>query len=110
MVTNGDADVQAGKVDRLGITPLLDACFISGAIGVRKPDARIFQIAAARCDTPLSNAWMIGDGEPTSSARTASTSTASGYTAPERGDARTCGPTTSPTTSSRGYRLLTSRP
>jgi HAD superfamily hydrolase (TIGR01509 family) len=63
VVTNGDADVQADKVDRLGIAPLLDACCISGAIGVRKPDARIFQIAAARCGTPLSNAWMIGDGE-----------------------------------------------
>ena len=41
----------------------MDACCISGAIGIRKPDRRIFQIAAERCDTALSNAWMIGDGE-----------------------------------------------
>jgi len=63
VVTNGDADVQADKVDHLGLTPLLDACCISGAIGIRKPDRRIFQIAAERCGTALSNAWMIGDGE-----------------------------------------------
>jgi len=104
VVTNGEADVQADKVDRLGIAPLLDACCISGAIGVRKPDARIFEIAAARCGTPLSNAWMIGDGEATSSARAAPASTASGYTAAGRGRARTCGPTASPITSSRRYR------
>ncbi len=63
LVTNGDADGQAGKVDQLGLSPFLDACCISGALGVRKPDPRIFQIAAAQCGETLPGAWMVGDSE-----------------------------------------------
>ena len=63
VVTNGAADVQAQKIDHLGVLPLLDACCISAELGIRKPDPRIFEIAAARCDRPLDSAWMIGDGE-----------------------------------------------
>jgi HAD superfamily hydrolase (TIGR01509 family) len=63
LVTNGDAEVQAGKVDQLGLSPFLDACCISGAVGVRKPDPRIFQIAAERCGKALASAWMVGDSE-----------------------------------------------
>jgi len=63
LVTNGGADVQAEKVDQLGLAPFLDACCISGALGVRKPDPRIFQIAAARCGEKLAGAWMVGDSE-----------------------------------------------
>jgi len=63
LVTNGDSDGQAGKVDQLSLSPFLDACCISGALGVRKPDPRIFQIAAARCGQTLAGAWMVGDSE-----------------------------------------------
>lgn len=63
VVTNGAADVQTQKIDRLGVLPLLDACCISGELGVRKPDPRVFEIAAARCGESLDDAWMIGDGE-----------------------------------------------
>ena len=63
VVTNGGADVQAGKMDHLGLLPLLDACCISGKLGIRKPDPRIFEIAAARCGESLADAWMVGDGE-----------------------------------------------
>lgn len=63
LVTNGDSDGQAGKVDQLGLSPFLDACCISGALGVRKPDPRIFQIAAAQCGETLAGAWMVGDSE-----------------------------------------------
>ena len=63
LVTNGDADGQAAKVDQLGLVPLLDTCCISGALGVRKPDPRIFQIAAEQCGETLAGAWMVGDSE-----------------------------------------------
>ncbi len=63
LVTNGDSDGQAGKVKQLGLAPFLDACCISGALGVRKPDPRIFEIAAAQCGATLVGAWMIGDSE-----------------------------------------------
>ncbi len=63
LVTNGDAEGQGGKIDQLGLSPLLDACCISGALGVRKPDPRIFEIAAERCGETLAGAWMVGDSE-----------------------------------------------
>jgi HAD superfamily hydrolase (TIGR01509 family) len=63
VVTNGEAAAQAAKIERLGLASLVDACCISGALGVRKPDARIFAIAAERCGLPLAGAWMVGDGE-----------------------------------------------
>ena len=63
VVTNGGADSQAGKIDQLELLPLLDACCISGALGIRKPDPRIFQIAAERCGETLDGAWMVGDAE-----------------------------------------------
>lgn len=63
VVTNGAADVQAQKLEHLGVLELLDAYCISGELGIRKPDPRIFEIAAARCGRTLESAWMIGDGE-----------------------------------------------
>lgn len=63
VVTNGDARVQAQKIDQLGILALLNACCISGELGIRKPDPRIFEIAAARCGESLTDAWVVGDGE-----------------------------------------------
>ena len=63
VVTNGAADVQAQKIEHLGVLPLLDACCISGELGIRKPDPRIFEIAAARSGESLDDAWMVGDGE-----------------------------------------------
>ncbi len=51
------------KLDHLGLLPLLDACCISGELGVRKPDPRICEMAATRCGQNLAEAWMVGDGE-----------------------------------------------
>ncbi len=64
VVTNGDANGQRAKLDHLGLPALLDACCISGELGIRKPDPRIFQVAAERCGEDLAEAWMVGDGEP----------------------------------------------
>jgi HAD superfamily hydrolase (TIGR01509 family) len=63
VVTNGEAGVQEATAERIGLAPLLDACVVSGAVGVRKPDPRIFALAAEACGEPLDGAWMIGDGE-----------------------------------------------
>lgn len=63
LVTNGESGVQERTAERVGVTPLLDACIVSGAVGVRKPDPRILELAAAACDEPLAGAWMVGDGE-----------------------------------------------
>jgi putative hydrolase of the HAD superfamily len=63
VVTNGEAGVQEATVERVGLVPLLDACVVSGTVGIRKPDPRIFELAAQQCGEPLEGAWMVGDGE-----------------------------------------------
>jgi HAD superfamily hydrolase (TIGR01549 family) len=60
VVTNGRA-LQERKLAAAGLDSLVDACCISEVEGVRKPDARIFEIAAERCGLPLAGAWMAGD-------------------------------------------------
>ena len=60
LVTNGDATVQARKVTATGLAELVDAVCISGAVGVHKPERRIFELAAERAGVPL-DGWMIGD-------------------------------------------------
>ena len=62
IVTNGEADNQLGKVERTGLARLVDSVVVSGALGIRKPDAQIFRIAADSAGSPLSEGgWMAGD-------------------------------------------------
>jgi putative hydrolase of the HAD superfamily len=61
LVTNGRADVQAAKVQRLGLEPLLDATLISEREGLNKPDRRIFERALARLGVAPEHAWHVGD-------------------------------------------------
>jgi FMN phosphatase YigB (HAD superfamily) len=63
VVTNGEAGVQEATAQRVGLAPLLDAFVVSGAVGVRKPDPRIFALAAELSDTSMTGSWMVGDGE-----------------------------------------------
>jgi HAD superfamily hydrolase (TIGR01509 family) len=63
IVTNGEPGPQAATIERAGLTELIDACVVSGAVGVRKPDPRILEIAARETGVALDGAWMIGDGE-----------------------------------------------
>ncbi|MCK2217794.1 HAD family hydrolase [Actinomadura sp. ATCC 31491] len=62
IVTNGMADNQTGKIRRTGLAGRVDGWAISGAEGVRKPDARLFGIGAARCGASLTDGgWFVGD-------------------------------------------------
>ncbi|MEV4356243.1 HAD family hydrolase [Nonomuraea sp. NPDC049625] len=62
IATNGMADNQTGKIERTGLATRVDGWAISGAEGVRKPDVRLFEIAARRCGASLeSGGWVIGD-------------------------------------------------
>ncbi|MFI2304519.1 HAD family hydrolase [Actinacidiphila glaucinigra] len=62
IVANGASDVQRAKIGATGLADLVDGVAVSGDIDVRKPDARLFALAAARCHTGLSaEAWMTGD-------------------------------------------------
>ncbi|NUW37359.1 HAD family hydrolase [Nonomuraea sp. SMC257] len=62
VVTNGMEDNQLGKIRRSGLAERVDGWAISGAEGVRKPDARLFEIAAERCGFGLGGGgWVVGD-------------------------------------------------
>lgn len=62
IVTNGMPDNQVAKIERTGLALHVDAYCVSGDIGVRKPDPRIFRIAAERCGGSLeAGGWVVGD-------------------------------------------------
>jgi putative hydrolase of the HAD superfamily len=62
IVTNGAADIQRAKLTATGLADLVDGVAVSGDIDVRKPDPRLFHLAAMRCRTQLSpGTWMTGD-------------------------------------------------
>lgn len=48
-------------LDEAGITPLLDTIVVSGAVGMKKPDPRIFHLACDRLGVDSAQTWFIGD-------------------------------------------------
>lgn len=63
VITNGASDIQRAKLAGAGLAPLVDGAVASGDLEeVRKPDRRLFELAAARCGANLEDGgWMIGD-------------------------------------------------
>ncbi|MFF3333365.1 HAD family hydrolase [Streptomyces sp. NPDC002888] len=62
IVSNGMADIQLRKLERTGLRDAVDGYCISGAVHIRKPDVRIFQLAAHRCGAgSVAGGWMVGD-------------------------------------------------
>jgi putative hydrolase of the HAD superfamily len=61
VVTDGETRLQEEKLRRTGLDRYLAAWVISEEAGVRKPNPRIFGIAAERARMRLAGAWMIGD-------------------------------------------------
>lgn len=61
IVTNGSAAQQERKIRHLELDGLVDAWVVSESAGVRKPDPRIFRMAARMADSDLIGAWMVGD-------------------------------------------------
>ncbi|MCF3105425.1 HAD hydrolase-like protein [Streptomyces roseoverticillatus] len=62
VVTNGASDIQRAKLDATGIADLVDGIAVSGDLEVRKPDRRLFELAADRCGVSLADGgWVIGD-------------------------------------------------
>ena len=60
VVTNGRTSQQMEKMRRTGLDQVVDAVCVSEALGVRKPDRRIFEEAARQCSARLEG-WMVGD-------------------------------------------------
>src|SRR5688572_10702746 len=61
VVTNGDTRTQSEKLLRTGLADRVAAYVISEEVGVRKPNPRIFAIAAERVGLDLRGAWLIGE-------------------------------------------------
>jgi HAD superfamily hydrolase (TIGR01549 family) len=62
VITNGSTAVQHGKIDRIGLRAHVDVVLASEEAGYRKPDVRIFQLAAGKLGVTLGpEGWMVGD-------------------------------------------------
>lgn len=65
VVTNGPRDLQRAKLRAAGLAELLppSSVFVSGELGVRKPDARIFRRALVATGAPAEATLFVGDDE-----------------------------------------------
>ncbi len=61
LLTNGPSELQRRKIELTGIEPELDAVAISEEIGVAKPAAEAFLLAAAMIGCDPSEVAMVGD-------------------------------------------------
>lgn len=61
LITNGRVSIQSRKIDGLAIRPYFESIVVSEAVGIEKPDPRIFAIALAELDVPASAAAYVGD-------------------------------------------------
>jgi len=61
LITNGAADSQREKLERLELTDRFDAVVISGEHGIAKPDPAIFAIAIDRLGARSDRVWHVGD-------------------------------------------------
>ena len=61
LLTNGNVVVQNGKIDVIGIRPLLDTIVISEGVGLKKPDPAIFKLAATNLNEPPEACLFVGD-------------------------------------------------
>jgi putative hydrolase of the HAD superfamily len=61
LITNGPADVQRAKIERLGLAPLVDFALVSGEVGIEKPDPAIFQEALRRGAASAEETVFVGD-------------------------------------------------
>ncbi len=61
LITNGKSPFQEHNVQSLGIQPFFAVTLVSEAVGLRKPDAAIFQKALSILDLQASDAVFVGD-------------------------------------------------
>ncbi len=61
VITNGDAEFQRVKMHRLGLTDRFEHVVASGAVGITKPDRRIFELACSLFDAPVGDVLYVGD-------------------------------------------------
>jgi putative hydrolase of the HAD superfamily len=61
LVTNGAAETQSMKIERLGLTDLVDHIQIEGVFGVGKPEPEVYLHAMEKLAVRPQETWMVGD-------------------------------------------------
>jgi putative hydrolase of the HAD superfamily len=61
LITNGTGATQRAKLSSLAVEGLFDPIIISGEVGFRKPDARIFELGMASWGLPREAVLFVGD-------------------------------------------------
>jgi putative hydrolase of the HAD superfamily len=61
IITNGSRRVQRAKLGRAGLTGAVGRVFISGELGVRKPDPALFRRALGWAGVAAGDALIVGD-------------------------------------------------
>ena len=61
VVSNGSGPRQRQKLARAGLAELLPDCFISGEVGARKPDPRLFRFALSCTGLRADEVLFVGD-------------------------------------------------
>jgi HAD superfamily hydrolase (TIGR02253 family) len=61
VITNGLPDVQYRKIEAIGLGGLFSTIILSEEIGIRKPDPRIFQMAARALKVQPEECLFVGD-------------------------------------------------
>ena len=59
--TNMTAEWQYAKLERMGMTPLMDFIVTSEEAGVEKPDAKLFELCAQKAGGAMSECAFVGD-------------------------------------------------
>lgn len=61
IISNGFTEVQYTKLEGAGLASFFDKVILSDAVGVNKPDSRIFKYALSEASAQKSESLMIGD-------------------------------------------------
>lgn len=61
IISNGHTEVQSAKIEITGLRNNVDLVVISEDVGLRKPDPRIFQLAAERLGVTPAGCIFVGD-------------------------------------------------
>ena len=61
VLTNGASAVQRRKLAAVGLTDAFDPVVVSSEVGVRKPDAGIFEHALVQAGAEPARSWHVGD-------------------------------------------------
>ncbi len=65
MITNGESDFQRAKLKSSGLLPYFDHVIVSGEVGVKKPQAEIYQLCADAMGVDILRCLFVGDNPQT---------------------------------------------